>query len=141
MLSQFPLSQQVKAEKHILPASRTVGTVDGTGIDTNGYDAICFAVDFGVIAASTTLDVKIQEGETSTPTTDISGAAIVQLAAGTGGGKALIDVLLGGLKTRKRYLRADSVVGGSGAAVYGVTYQLYRAKSVPVTQTIAAVAV
>lgn len=141
MIDQYRLAEAVKHVNHIAPASRTAGTVNGSAIDTAGYDAAMFAVNAGAIGGATGLDVKIQESDDQASWSDISGAAIAQLGENDDNQAPLIDVALGGAYNRKRYLRAVATVAGGSSVVYGVSCELYRAHQVPQTQSPAAVIV
>lgn len=141
MLEKFRLWELVKHENHIVPASRTAGTVNGTGIDTKGYDAAAFSINLGDIGVATTVTCKIQESDDNSAWSDISGAAITQLVSTDDNEAPTIDVVLGGQYNRKRYVRAVLVVAGGNAALSHVACELYRAHEAPVTNSPASVVV
>lgn len=133
------LGEELKqVQGHIPPASRTAGATNGTGVDTTGAVEAIATVIGGDIAASTTLDVKLQESDDNSAWSDISGAAITQLVAADDNKSPAINLPLDGRKTRKKYIRAVSTVAGAGAVVSGVDLKL-RMKAAPVTNTPATV--
>lgn len=135
------LVEKAKFVNHIVPASRSAGTVDGSAIDTNGFDAVTFQIVCGDIGAGGTVDAKIQESaDGSTNWADITGAAITQLGATDDNKLPTIDVAVGGRANRKRYLRAE-VVTAIATVAFGVVAALYEPEAVPQTQTVAAVVV
>lgn len=127
--------EELKAVNNIVPAVRSAGTVNGGAIDTDGYDEAAFVVNVGTIVntnSDTTLDVKVQECDTSGGTyADITDAAITQLAYTDDDVIATINVRLGGRANRKRYVRAVGVVAGTDSAAYGVAAML-KAREKPV---------
>ena len=133
-----------KLVNHIVPASRSAGTVDGTGIDTAGYHEATFLVPIGAIGdtgTDTTLNVKIQESDAlGSGYADITGAAITELVNTDDDAIPQIGVRLGGRANRKRYVRAVLAVAGSDAALVGVV-ALLKAQLQPVTNTPASVLV
>jgi len=133
-----------KLVNHIVPASRSAGATNGTGIDTNGVDAATFLVAVGAIGdtgADTTIDCKVQESDAlGSGYVDITDAAITQLANTDDNALASIGVRLGGRANRKRYIRAVLTIAGSDAALVGVAV-LLKAQQMPVTNTPASVLV
>jgi len=130
------LGEDLKTVQHVLPASRSAGTVDGSGIDVSAMDEALFTFVVGDIGASTTFDGKIQESDDNSTFTDITSGAIVQLGATDDNKSPTINVRISGRAagTRKKYLRARCVVGGSNAVIYGVDAKL-KAKTGPQTNS------
>lgn len=129
----------------IQPASQAAGTVNGSAIDTLGFDEANYTVPTGAIDAGITgVDVKIQESaDGSTGWADITGAAIVSLDGADDGAIPAIGIRIGGRAagTRKRYQRPVLVVAGTGNAVCGVVCDLTSPHKAPVTNTPASVLV
>jgi hypothetical protein len=135
--------ETLKVVNHIVPASRSAGTTNGTGIDTSGHDEVAFVVPIGAIGdtgSDTTLNVKIQESDNDSDWSDISGAAITEIANTDDNAIPAINVRLGGRANIKKYVRAVAVVAGSDSLVYGVVAEL-KAQKAPVTNTPASVLV
>lgn len=74
-------------------------------IDMSKWEEVCFIVQVGVIAASGTVDFKVQEGATSSPTTDMSGKAMTQLDANDDNKEVMIHVKAEELANGNRYIR------------------------------------
>lgn len=109
------MNQRVLEPKELLQATRVTAaeTVDGTGVDLQGYinpggremKAILSA---NAISGTTpTLDIKLQESDSlGTGYTDISGAAFTQVTT--------VDSLQEiHFRTSKRYVRAERVTTGT----------------------------
>lgn len=133
------LAENSLCKQSIPPVDRAAGTVNGTGVDTNGYNEATIIVTEGVHDADTTLDVHVEESDDNSTFVDITGAAIVQLAAAPAS-PPMIGVRLGGPANRKRYIRAVGVVAGTNSTLYGVNILLSGGNG-PVTNAPAAVMV
>jgi hypothetical protein len=97
-------------------------TTNGAAVDLQDADGNCFAtLHIGAVSGTTpTLDVKIQESDTSGGTyTDISGAAFAQQTASN-------KWLAINFKRAKRFARGAVTIGGStpsftiAVAIFGV---------------------
>lgn len=100
-----------KAVQCIDPDAHAASTVNGTAIDCRQHRQALFVLATGVLGASATIDVKIQESVDSgfSSPIDVSGAAFAQKVKATDDSK----VWQGSVDTSKRlrYLRAVMVVG------------------------------
>jgi hypothetical protein len=138
------LLENHKLVNHIVPAVRTAGTTNATGIDVSLYDEATFIVSVGAIGntgTDTTLNVKIQECDESGGTyVDITGAAITELVYTNDDAIASIGVNLGLRTNRKKYVRAVAVVAGSDSVAFGVE-ALLKAETMPVVNSPASVLV
>lgn len=126
-------------KQSISPVDRTAGTVNGTGVDTQGFNEATLVVNVGVHDADTTLDVHVEESDDNTNFTDVTDAAIVQLAAAPAA-PPMVGVRLGGGANRKRYVRAVGVVAGTNSVLYSASIILTGGAG-PVTNAPAAVLV
>ena len=122
------ITERFKPAQSIATASRSAGSVNGTGVDTGGFGCAMLLVNVGTVDASTTLDVKIQEADDDTNYTDVTGANVTQRTPSNDDTIAVADVRLVG---RKKYLRAVGTVAGSGSAVYGASLILGDATVMP----------
>lgn len=135
------LAENCKWAQSIAPASRTVGAVNGSGVDTRGFDHATLEVQVGAIGntgTDTTLAVKLQESNddgVADAYADIAGAAIVTLAYTDDNKICTVDVRMGGRANRKRYLRAVGTVAGSDAAIYGAAILLTNPEKAPVVNS------
>lgn len=94
--------------------------VNSSSIDTAGYDGVVLVTAFGAITSGGAQSVKIQDGATSSPTTDVEGSSVT-VADDDDNQIVVHDVY----KPQKRYLRVvvsratqDSVVDGIFAFLY-----------------------
>ena len=112
------------------------GTVNGSEIDTAGFEELLLVVDAGV--TNGTVDVKLQHATASGGTfTDISGAAIAQVTPST---DATIYAVRLNLRNANRYVRAVLTTTGTSSKV-SVTAVLANPETWPVSQVNAAVSV
>lgn|SRR3990167_1624923 len=94
----------------LVPATRT-STANGTGVDIRDYTGrIEVTLDVGAVSGTTpTLDIKIQESDTSGGTyTDIAGAAFTQVTASNVIASIGVDI-----DAVKRYIRAVATIAGT----------------------------
>lgn len=113
--------------------SRTAGAVNGAGIDTREYEECVFVLNMGDIAATGTVNLKVQESSddgSADAYADVPGAAITALGDTDDDGVFCIAVRTRG---RERYLRAV-LTTGVAASDASVTALLLRKKYRPVTQ-------
>lgn len=98
-------------KQSLVSAARTA-SANGTGVDTMGYNEVVALLDVGAVSGtSPTLDVKLQESDTSGGTyTDISGAAFAQV---TDANHSLTIGVKVGDGVRKRFIRAVATIGGT----------------------------
>ena len=108
-------------------------TIDCDIVDLQGFDAYEYQVLFGTISAGGTPGIKLQQGELvgGGDLADISGSA--KLVAETDDNKVLRSLVL---DPRERYSRAQVTrAGGANSVVDGVLCHLYKARSIPITQS------
>lgn len=124
----------IKALFAIRPITAT-STQTGSGVDTTGYNSLAASLEVGVVSGTTpTLDVKLQESDTSGGTyTDISGATFTQVTA-TGNSQIIrVEGLNQGTSGRKRFIRAVGTIAGTTPSfAFGVELLLGRAFRAPV---------
>ena len=119
----------------IAPASLT-GATNGVGVDMNGWNGVLFLIYVGAMTATGTLDAKVQTHEDASfgaGTVDVSGAALTQILAATGGGKVYgIDVWRPGEQFAHLVLTQ-----ATAAVIAGATSIRYRRTGrTPPTQTL-----
>jgi len=124
------LDESVKAVVGLAADNWAVGTNNGAGIDTLGFDEALVIVNSGANGAGGTVDIKVQESDDNSTFSDISGAAFTQI---TEANDNTIYVARINLEKRKRYIRAVAVVG-TAACDLGVVVLLGRAGEYPVSQ-------
>jgi len=101
MLSQ--IVTQTREFVAIPPQSIAIGTVNGTEIDTQGYDTVTVYVVTGTITGAGTLDFKLQSTATSgTGYADVTSGAFTQFA-GTDDDKIASGSVA--IATHLRYMR------------------------------------
>lgn len=85
------------------------GANDGAAIDTAGYHQAMIVFNAGTVGSSATVDVKVQECDTSGGTyTDVTGAAFTQVDANNDDATYVGRVNLNGTK---RFIRVVLTVG------------------------------
>ena len=109
----------VKAQIGISPKNASAGATNGAAIDRQNFGSCALHVAAGAATGSPTaqtVDAKLQESaDGSTGWTDITGAAITQIAADNGEAEKDVD-----LSSTKRYVRAVvtvSFTGGTAPAI------------------------
>lgn len=121
MASCLKVNQSIKAQS-------VSGTVNGTAVDCSGYDEAIIICDVGTIAATGTLDVKVQESDASgSGFADIASAAFTQFTPSNDDAIYVGRVKMVG---RKRYLRIVAVQA-TAAALASVSIVLGQAKTMP----------
>lgn len=79
----------------IVPTAGAVKAITATAVDCTGFDRVCYVLGTGAAGTGATLTLKVQEAAVvaMTSAADITGAALVNLAAATGASKMYgIDV-------------------------------------------------
>lgn len=96
-------------------ASAATSAVNGSTVDLEGYEGVIFFCSVAVANAGNFL--KAQEGDTSSPTADLEGSAVV---VGTNNDVVALNVH----KPLKRYIRPVLIRGASTASgeIYAVKY-------------------
>lgn len=121
-------------ESSILKVSQSVraqsvsGAVNGTAVDTAGYDEALVSVNVGTVSATGTLDVKVQESDASgSGFADITNAAFTQYTPSNHQKTEVGRIKLVG---RKRYLRVVATQA-TAAALGSADIILCQAKTLP----------
>jgi len=127
------LDEAVKAVVGIVADAHGIGTVNGTGIDTLGFNEALIIVNSGINGTSGTVDVKVQESDAlASGYADISGAAFTQITESNDN-----TIYVGRVKLadagRKRYIRIVAVVA-TAACDAGVAVILGKAENLAVSQ-------
>jgi hypothetical protein len=103
----------------LAPVSKSAGTTTSSAVDMTGFGGGALMVNAGVIAASGTVDCKVQSSATSGGTyTDITGAAITQMtqAGGDSGTSQLVSFDMPAGHTHVKTV----LVNATAAAIQGV---------------------
>lgn len=111
------LSKLVEVDEVAAAATAATSAVNGITVDMQGFDGVMFFATIAVANAGNLL--KAQEGDTTSPTTDLAGSGVV---ATTNGQVVLLDVY----KPLKRYIRAVLIRAGASSAsgqIYAVKYR------------------
>lgn len=113
---KFTAHQFLGARIGLVPVSQGAGTVNGAGINVQGVDEALIHLILGTLAASATIDVKVQDSDDNSTFTDITGAVFAQKtqAAGDGGKEFVGRINLAGQV--KKFIRVVSVVAVAAAA-------------------------
>ena len=109
-LDSGTFADEIDTQQSIVPAQHAIGTTNGTGIDVLNYDALVI-LDVGTVAATTTLDVKVQESDDNITFADLaSGGSFTQVT--TANDNAAYELAYSGTK---QYIRAVGVVANDVA--------------------------
>jgi hypothetical protein len=103
-------------------AGSAIGTVNGVGIDTAGFNEACVVLSVGAVAATGTLNVKIQDSADNSSWADVTSAAFVAVTD-SGDNQVQIGMLKLDGNTVRRYIRVVGVVA-TAAADYGASVLL-----------------
>ena len=118
----------LQVKESILTTSRATGsTTNGLEVDTRGFQEALVILTASTVAASSTLDVKMQDSaDGSSGWTDVASATFVQVTPSNDeaifvGRIKLNSYTLGTPGKFRSWLRPVGVTAGTGASVYGVT--------------------
>ena len=124
---QLNSATNIQIKESIFVTSRATGTTtNGLSIDTRGFQEALVILSAGTVAASSTLDVKIQDSSDDTNWNDVTSATFVQVVPANDEavfvGRIKFNTYTAGTPGKvARYIRPVGVTGGSGASVYGVS--------------------
>lgn len=102
------LEESLKVEKGIQSEDLATGTKTGAPVDTKDFEEALIILDAGVATATGTLDVTVEEGDTTGGSfTAIAGAAFVQIVAANDE-----RILVGRIRVKnfKKFIRTIAVV-------------------------------
>jgi hypothetical protein len=79
---------RMKIVQSVAPVTSNTALTE-TEIDCTGFDRICHIVNVGAMTATGTFDYKVQEDSATgmSSAADVTGAALTQVLAASGGGK------------------------------------------------------
>ena len=126
--------------KLALPVNATVaGTtvVNGTAIDTQGYDGVAFVCSLGALTATQVTSLKAQQGDLAngSDAVDIAGAATAAAADADSNKLLVVDVR----RPTHRYVRPVVLRATANAVINSVIAILYRGAVAPSVQDAAVV--
>ena len=112
---------------------------NGTSVDTLGFEYAVIPLQFGALADTAVLTVKVQESDVSgSGFADVTGAVYTVTEASDDGTIKPMEVRLHG---RKRYLRVVTTYGGTGTytltAPVGLMHPQYEAEDHAQTYSVA----
>jgi hypothetical protein len=102
--------------------------VNGATVDLSGVEELLIVVPFGAIVTNAVTSIKFQEGDTTSPTTDVAGSNITVLDTDDDTTKILRIV-----KPRKRYGRVVVSRATQNATVGAITYICVGLRTLPAT--------
>jgi hypothetical protein len=110
------ISRDVKnhytALQSIVPSTISSGTTNGTGVDLDNTDGGFATLEVGAVTALTTLDVALQESDTSGGTYTALPVVAAFPTVTTANKVAVIN-----FRRSKRFVRGQAVVTGTSAVV------------------------
>lgn len=122
------LSSQVNVVRLSNGAVAAQTEIDSTAIDTAGYDGVMFLTAFGAITGGSDVDVKLQDGATASPTTDVAGSNVP--VADTNSNKQVLHDIY---RPQKRYLRVVVTRTTANTVLDGIWAILYRGRKEPIS--------
>ena len=118
----------MQVKESIFTTSRATGTTtNGLEVDTRGFQEALVILTASTVAATSTLDVKMQDSaDGSTGWADVASATFVQVTPSNDEaifvGRVKLNSYTAGTPGKFRaWLRPVGVTAGTGASVYGVT--------------------
>ncbi len=106
------LSQRLAIVATIDPSQQTTAAVGSTVVDLRRHPEVLFIAQTGVLGTSATVDMKLQTGATSSPTTDLTGKAITQLVKATNdNNQVMLAIRKSDLPAGHNFCRALVTVG------------------------------
>jgi hypothetical protein len=129
-MSHLSITDSELRQQEIAPANLAANT-NGTVIDMQGWDGVCFEFNLGVMASGVTFDAYVQNSANAnfSGPTNIVNAALTQVANTSNTTLQELDVWRPSL----RYVRVATIPGAGVFA--GVTSTRYRRTGLlPVTQ-------
>jgi hypothetical protein len=127
----FNLAQAVEVRRVVNATAAGTTTINGSSVDTQGYDGVAFIALFGALTATQVTSLKAQQSSDDGSTDsydDLAGSGSGNLADGDGNKVLVLEVF----KPAKRYVRPVILRGTANAAVDGVIALLFRAEKTPV---------
>lgn len=123
------IGKDLVAAQGLAGDNHAVGTHNGAAIDMKGFHEALVVLNAGPVGTSGTVDVKVQECDTSGGTyADIAGAAFTQVVAAND--EAIYQGRIRITASRKRYIRVVAVVG-TAACDFGVAVLKGEAVDLP----------
>lgn len=126
------LSDCVKTIRVMNAVAAGTSDQNSSVVDMAGYDGVRFIALFGTLTATQVTKIKVQQGTDATVTdaADLEGTATTALADGDSNKMLITDII----RPRERYVRCVVDRGTANAVIDGVVAEVYKARSVPVTQ-------
>ena len=115
---------RTKIVQSVAPVTSNTALTE-TEIDCTGFDRICHIVNVGAMTATGTFDYKVQEDSATgmSSAADVTGAALTQVLAASGGGKVYaIDMPV---NPAKPFQKAVAACGAANVTV-GAIAVLYE---------------
>ncbi len=130
---------RTKIVNSIVPTAGSTGTAAAVAIDCTGFDRVCHVITIGAAGGASTFDYRVQESATTGGSyTDITGAALTQVAAGGASKVYAIDVPV---NAAKPFQKAVATVGTATFANAAVAVLYEGSGTYPKTAAIQAIIV
>lgn len=127
-LSNGIVTSRIKPDGSGFTVAAGTSAVNSDAIDMLGYESCRIKIGFGAITSGAVTSTKLQDGDTSTPATDLLGSS--QTVADTDDNHVVIyDVY----RPQKRYLRVATSRATQNAAIDYVEVERYGVRKQPVT--------
>ena len=110
---------RMKIVQSVAPVTSNTALTE-TEIDCTGFDRICHIINVGAMTATGTFDYKVQEDSATgmSSAADVTGAALTQVLAASGGGKVYaIDMPVNPAKPFQKAVAACGVANVTVGAI------------------------
>ncbi len=130
-LSNRVLTKRIKPDASGWTVAAGAADVSSDIVDTAGYDGVRFIVGFGAIVSGAATSIKVQQNSANSGTgmADLAGTAIT--VADTDDNQMAISEII---RPIKRYLRVATLRATQNSTIDFVIVELFKARSMPVTQ-------
>lgn len=127
-LSKSVVTKRIKPDGSTYAVAAGSADINSDVIDTLGYEGVRIITGFGAITSGAATSIKLQDGDTTSPTTDVLGSA--QTVADTDDNKIVITELY---RPQKRYLRQVTKRATQNAVVDFMIVELWGSRKLPIT--------
>jgi len=130
------VSQLTTAAKTLRVINATAAgqtTINGSAVDTAGYELVRFVVAFGALVAGSVTSIKVQTGAASnlSDAADVAGTGGSITAGGTDDNQlAIVEIY----RPAQRYARVVVLRATQNATVDGAIAELYEGQAFPITK-------
>lgn len=127
-ISKAILTKRIKPDGSGYTVAAGSSDVNSDVIDTAGYEWVRIITGFGTITAGAATSIKLQDGATSSPTTDVLGSA--QTVADANDNQIVITEIY---RPQNRYLRQVTKRATQNAVIDFMIVEMGGSRKLPIT--------